>query len=405
MSMNEDAALYTALFESADTVFGICAVEDFTDGNYRELAELIVRTRATTDQANLKEAVVSAAQRVGRPAPGFVLNVVTCGITGTAEYWARRVRDDALRVRFQGVLSRGLQRAKQAGDVGDAIAGFAADFAEITVPVEEHDDTWSLDDLMGLSFDQRRFTVPGLLARSERLVLTGREGGGKSLLVYQLLTSVAFGVNPLTMDHCEPQRVMLVDVENSSYQQRDNLDRVVPLLRELRPDVRPEWASLKRRVVNLLATRDKNDLIRSVTRFAPDVLYMGTAYRLTDDTDDVHRTARAIQSTVDAIRAELDCSVVVEHHSGHGTANDRNGGRPEGSSFWLRWPDFGKAMLPRQLPNDHRRFMVLGSWRGNRTARDWPVAFVQGNVMPWSPVMSDEYEAVYQPILGDIPTA
>jgi len=95
----------------------------------------------------------------------------------------------------------------------------------------------------------------------------------------------------------------------------------------------------------------------------------------------------------------------VEHHSGHGTANDRNGGRPEGSSFWLRWPDFGKAMLPRQLPNDHRRFMVLGSWRGNRTARDWPVAFVQGNVMPWSPVMSDEYEAVYQPILGDIPTA
>jgi replicative DNA helicase len=173
------------------------------------------------------------------------------------------------------------------------------------------------------------------------------------------------------------------------------LDKIVPTLREIAPDETPNWRSLKRRVVDLLATKDRADVIRRVVHYSPDILYMGTAYKLTDVSDDAHRSVRAIQSVVDRIRQEVDCTVIVEHHAGHGTMNDRNNMRPEGSSYWLRWPDFGYGMQPMST-KDGRRLMRLGAWRGDRaTDRRFPVAVKQGDVFPWVPIYQDEWDAIY----------
>lgn len=403
MSVNEDAAIYLAVHENASEVFEIVEPSDFTEGNYRSLASLVDRSRGSVEQRNLPDWISGEVLRTGLVPATFLANILTCGITGTPAYWARKVRADSLRAKYQEVMTRGLQMSKSLEDVDDAIERTRAEMSAL--PTAQHmsdDGVWLIDDILGMDIQKRRFTIPGLLARSERTVLTGSEGYGKSLLVYQLLTSVAFGIDPLTHSKCEPQRVMFVDVENSVYQQRDALDRLVPTLTELNPDVSPQWASMKKRTIDLLATRERAEVLRTVTRYAPDILYMGSAYRLTDSTDDVHRTARAIQATADAIRAEIDCSVVIEHHAGHGTMNDRNGGRPEGSSFWMRWPEFGKAIIPKPLPRDPRRFVTVRSWRGNRTTRDWPVAFIQSVALPWSPIMADEYEARYAPTLGPL---
>ena len=197
------------------------------------------------------------------------------------------------------------------------------------------------------------------------------------------------------MEKVEPQRVLFLDVENNEMQARANLDKIVPTLREIAPDALPEWRSMKRRVVDLLASKDRADVIRRIIHYKPDVLYMGTAYKLTDVTDDTHRSVRAIQSVVDRIRQEIDCTVIVEHHAGHGHMNDRNNMRPEGSSYWLRWPDFGYGMQPLQTSSG-QRLMRLGAWRGDRaTDRKFPVAVKQSTVLPWSPVYADEWEAIY----------
>jgi replicative DNA helicase len=153
-------------------------------------------------------------------------------------------------------------------------------------------------------------------------------------------------------------------------------------------------------VVDLLATKDRADIIRRVVHYNPDILYMGTAYKLTDVSDETHRSVRAIQSVVDRIRQEVSCSVIVEHHAGHGHMNDRNNMRPEGSSYWLRWPDFGYGMQPL-VTTDRKRLMRLGAWRGDRaTDRDFPVAVKQGGVMPWVPVYQDEWDALYSNTYG-----
>ena len=269
------------------------------------------------------------------------------------------------------------------------------EIAAIPTVESSNDDSWTLDDLMALEEEQQEFTIPGILAKNERLVLTGSEGGGKSVFIYQMLTGAAFGVDTFLRERYEPKRVLFLDVENSDFQQAGNLRKIVPHLQEMAPDVKPEWRSLKRRVVDLLATKDRADVISRAVHYAPEIMYIGTAYKLASTSDDAHRSVRAIQSTVDKIREEVGCSVLIEHHAPHGFNNDRGGNmRPEGSSMWLRWPDFGYGL--KRIDTNNARIVKLIGWRGDRVrGRQYPAGLREGAVMPWMPIMQDEWEALY----------
>lgn len=391
----QDGALYTAMWGGAKEVFSIVGVEDFDPGNRQRLAEIIERGMLEQDPADLSQWAYDEALRLGNPSAVFVAQIMTGGFTASPRYYAERVREESAKRFATEVLTRGLQRLNSNEAVPDDIVQeVKAELDAMPQPGNIEDDTWTLADIMGLEIPENNYVLPDMLRRNERLVLTGKEGGGKSVFVYQMLTGAAFGVDTFTMEKYEPKRVLFLDVENNEFQAKNNLDKIVPTLRDLVPDVQPEWRSMKRRVVNLLETRDKADVIRRVTHYAPDILYMGTAYKLTDVTDETHRAVRAIQGVVDKIRAELECSVIIEHHAGHGAMNDRNNMRPEGSSYWLRWPDFGYGMVP--VKTEGARLMKLTPWRGDRaTDRHFPVAVKQGPVLPWLPVYADEWEAIY----------
>jgi len=391
MSEHEDALLYHAMWGKAAEVFTAVTVDDFTPGDRRNLAELIERGWA---EGNLQAPwVMDEAVRLGRPSQSFVAGIATAGFTGTVGYYAQRVREASQRRYAEAALTRGLHRLK-AEDPAVVVDDVRSELDAMPNPATSDDDTWTLSDLLALEMDSEPFAIPAMLKRNERLVLTGSEGGGKSVFVYQMLTGAAFGVDTFTLERVEPQRVLFIDVENNQFQARANLDKIVPALREISPDVQPEWRSMKRRVVDLLASKDRADVIRRVTHYAPNLLYMGTAYKLTDVSDDTHRSVRAIQGVVDRIRQEVGCAVIVEHHAGHGHQNDRNGMRPEGSSFWLRWPDFGYGLTPMQGFN--KRVLKMTAWRGDRaTDRVYPKAVRQGEVLPWVPIFEDEWNAIY----------
>ena len=392
----QDALLYHAAWGKADQVFSLVTIDDFDPGDRQHLFSIMERGWLAGE---INPAWVGdEAVRVGKPSQSFTANVLTGGFTGTVAYYATRVRDESSKRHAVAALTRGLQRLNSNDAVADEIVmEVQSELASLPQPATSNDDTWTLDEIMGLNIELERFTLPSMLRRNERLVLTGSEGGGKSVFVYQLLTGAAFGVDTFTLEKTEPQRVLFLDVENNEMQARGNLDKIVPTLREIAPDAVPDWRSMKRRVVDLMASKDRADVIRRVTHYKPDILYMGTAYKLTDVSDDTHRSVRAIQSVVDRIRQEIDCTVIVEHHAGHGHMNDRNNMRPEGSSYWLRWPDFGYGMQPLPTKNG-QRLMRLGAWRGDRaTDRHFPVAVKQSSVLPWQPVYSDEWDAIYAP--------
>ena len=392
----EDALLYLAAWGDAQEVVSLVGIDDFTPGERQDFFSVIEHGYASGDLSPAW--IKDEATRLGKPSPSFVVNILTNGFTGTVGYYAARLREQSAKRHAIAALTRGLQRLNASETaVDEVVDGVRSELDALPKPAMTNDDTWTLADIMGLEVQYERFTLPQMLRRNERLVLTGSEGGGKSVFVYQMLTGAAFGVDTFSLEQTEPQRVLFLDVENNEFQARANLDKIVPALREIQPDANPDWRSLKRRVVDLLASKDRADVIRRVVHYAPDILYMGTAYKLTDVSDETHRSVRAIQSVVDRIRQEIDCTVIVEHHAGHGHMNDRNNMRPEGSSYWLRWPDFGYGMQPL-VTNDGRRLMRLGAWRGDRaTDRRFPVAVKQSDVMPWQPIYTDEWEAIYAP--------
>ena len=396
----EDALLYHAAWGKAQEVLALVGIDDFTPGDRQELFAIIERGYV---EGVLQPAWVNdEATRLGRPAPGYVANVLSAGfVGGSVPYYAERLREASARRYALRVLTQGITRLEHDESMADeVVADVQSQLQAMPRPSVSDDDTWTLEEIMGLEVRTEDFTIPGLLKKNERLVLTGSEGGGKSVFVYQMLTGAAFGVDTFRLERTRPARVLFIDVENNEFQAKANLDKIVPALKEIAPDVQPEWRSLKRRVVDLLATKDRADIIRRVVHYNPDVLYMGTAYKLTDVSDETHRSVRAIQSVVDRIRQEVSCSVIVEHHAGHGHMNDRNNMRPEGSSYWLRWPDFGYGMQPL-VTTDRKRLMRLGAWRGDRaTDRDFPVAVKQGAVMPWVPVYQDEWDATYSHTYG-----
>lgn len=389
----QDALLYHAAWGQADKVFSLVSLDDFDPGERMSLAEIMEKGYVSGEISPAW--VKDEAIRLGRPSAGYVASVLTSPFTGSVEYYANRLREASQRRYAMAALTRGLSRLQEHESVTDAVVDdVRAELDAMPKPAMDEDDAWTLDEIMALPAEDRRFTLPGMLKKNERLVLTGSEGGGKSVFVYQMLTGAAFGVDTFTLEKTRPQRVLFLDVENNEFQAKANLDKIVPALREI-SDVQPDWRSLKRRVVDLLATADRADVIRRVVHYAPDILYMGTAYKLTDVSDETHRSVRAIQTTVDRIRQEVDCTVIVEHHAGHGHMNDRNGMRPEGSSYWLRWPDFGYGMQPLKT-NNGRRLMRLGAWRGDRaTDRSFPVAVRQADVLPWAAVYEDEWDALY----------
>ena len=389
----QDGLLYNAVWGKASEVLSLVSVDDFDPGDRQELFMLI--ERGYIDGCLEAPWLADEAQRLGRPSVSFIGSIIASGLTGTVGYYAGRLREATARRYAIAALTRGIQRLQSSDDPDLIVSDVQSELSALPKPAMSDDDSWTLDDIMGLSLVEQGYNMPKMLRANERLVLTGSEGGGKSVFVYQMLTGAAFGVDTFTLDRTEPKRVLFLDVENNEFQAKANLDKIVPVLREIAGDVTPEWRSLKRRVVDLLATKDRADILRRVIHYNPDILYMGTAYKLTDITDETHRSVRAIQSVVDRIRQEIGCSVIVEHHAGHGAMNDRNGMRPEGSSYWLRWPDFGYGMQPL-ASNDGRRLMRLKPWRGDRaTDRSYPVAVKQGSVLPWVPIYSDEWDAVY----------
>ena len=389
----EMALLYLAAWNHAEEVFSLVTVEDFTPGQYRELAALM--ERGLIESQISPQWVADEVQRLGKPSTQFVSNVLTMIPTASVRYYASRVRNESIRRYAIAAGTRMLQTLN--GSEADplvAVSNIREELDALPKVEEQDDDTWTLQDLMSLEEKPSSYTIPNILRANERLVLTGSEGGGKSIFIYQLLTGAAWGVDTFTHERYEPKRVLFLDVENSDFQQAGTLRKIVPHLTEIAPDVEPTWRSMKRRVIDLMATRDRADLISRVVHYSPEIMYLGTAYKLSAVSDDAHRSVKAIQNTVDKIREQINCSIIIEHHAPHGWNNDRSQMRPEGSSHWLRWPDFGYGL--KRLDTPTGKIVQFVNWRGDRVrGRDFPAGLKEGAVMPWVAISHDEWDALY----------
>ena len=255
--MWQRATLYRCLVANeSKTVFTIVTPNDFLPGPHMTLAQILARIQdaPATAQTALAETIRLGETATSRLIPEIIAEGDQWLASGV--YYAHQVAELSAKRRMTTILTRLQQNIERSsGDqlwaaVDDAQTELAAIDRKDVSP---DDDAFDLEYFEALIADKRPFTVPGILAKQDRFLMVGKEGGGKSTLVYQLMTGAAYGVDTLspTLQRYEPQRVLFLDVENSEFQIADQIKRIHGVIKEQAPDVKPVWKSLKLSLIHI----------------------------------------------------------------------------------------------------------------------------------------------------------
>lgn len=313
---------------------------------------------------------------------------------GGVDLYAREVRDCYRRRQIREAALRVLQQASNpevdlplllvelatATDRAEELAGEETPVLPATVA-----------DLLAYR-SEPDWLIPGLLERRERVIITGFEGLGKSVVLAQLAVSMAAGVHPfLGVAEYDPLRVLVVDVENGKRQLSARYRWILNAVQDstgVQVDRSNLMVEVREEGLDLTQPTDVTWLDRLLTGGRPDALVIGPLYKLHRANMNDETAARELAHTFDTLRTRHNVALLIEAHAGQ--AEDGAGKRklrPRGSSLFLGWPNVGIGIRTHpDCPNDKASWVEVKTWRGHREERDWPTELVWGSrgELPWT---------------------
>lgn len=324
-----------------------------------------------------------------------LVQVVGLGIPANAEAYAAAVRDRAERRRLEAAIAGAQQRLNDPDiPVEDVVAHVERALIGGGPLDRAAERLLTLDEFCGQPVPTEDWVAPGLLARGERLVLTGLEGCGKSVWLRQIATMVAAGLDPHTLQSTRPARVLYVDAENPLGIMVRKMDPLRQVARTRGRTDLPLWIRRFPEGLDLASPADRMELHHLCSLVMPDLLVIGPVYKLYVGGAGAREEdlARQVTSVLDGLREEFGCALMLEHHSPHAAPGmTQRSVRPIGSSLWLRWPEFGMGIRPRPDTRVSDRQLEVVPWRGAREDRPWPRRIHQGppGGLPW--VITPDY--------------
>jgi hypothetical protein len=232
--------------------------------------------------------------------------------------------------------------------------------------------------------DKYDWVIPGLVERSERVIVVAAEGVGKTMLARQVAICVGAGIHPFTFQRIAPVPTLTVDLENPERIIRRTSRSIYAAAAGL-VDNRNIQAHLliKPQGIDLLRLEDRAVLEEMIERTAPKLLVMGPLYKAFIDPGG--RTSEAVAVEVarylDVLRDVYGLALWLEHHAPLGTSMTSRELRPFGSAVWSRWPEFGLALQPDPLGAPFQ--FDVRHFRGARDERNWPVKIKRGKKFPF----------------------
>lgn len=376
---------------TAPSVFGYVRPEEFDD-QYRAVAEAIQGLRVSRTEISPLSVIDEMTRRgtLGRiGGAAEVFRIAEHGFAGSPDYAVQViVRHHRLRRLWQ-IGARLTSRTDDPDADPFPIAQAVLDEAQAILDGIEADGditTKTLGEFLDEEDEPYRWVIPGLLDRGDRLILTGSEGLGKSVLLRQIAVCAAAGVHPFTGSRIPQQRVLLVDCENGP-------DKIRRHLRPLRVagakhGEDPSDSLFIESVqggLNVAKPEDEQWLVRIVAALQPSLLVTGPIYKLHEQNPNDEETARQVAKVLDRCRSVADCALITEAHAGHGSSFNKSERpvRPAGSSLWLRWPEFGYGLRAHDTYTPENRIVEMVPWRGDREEREWPATLASGGNWPW----------------------
>lgn len=298
------------------------------------------------------------------------------------ESYARTVREHATRRRLAHEARLVVERASNPDiDIEGYTASVVTRFSQIRDSGSSEDvEARTLGELLAEEDEPYSWIIPDLLEHSDRFMLTGVEGLGKSMLIRQIIVCAAAGLHPFGRGRIAPIKAVVFDAENSWRQVKRQI-RGLALTAQQRGPADPLERVLVECSARIDITRDRDlaHIHQLLDAAQPDVLAIGPLYRLVPRAIQTDDDAAPVLAALDTIR-DRGIALLIEAHAGHGNGTHGRDLRPRGSSALLGWPEFGYGMGPGEMPGE----VELKPWRGDRDLRHWPDRLSRGGVLPWT---------------------
>jgi replicative DNA helicase len=320
------------------------------------------------------DALTLRAALEGQGVDALLVEVVSEGrwLPANAEHYAQRVHEWAVRRRVAAAARVTLDEAfAPAASVPGWPEKVASRFAREAA-------SGSVEDVTGrFAFEyeadppkQPPWMLPDLLARGERLILTGNEGTGKSHLLRQIAVAAAGGVDPFEPAYqYEPVKVAILDYENAEHLGWEAVAVQIEQVRQWGQDPGRNLYLDYRRPTDITQDRVLSGIHRLLESQGTDLLVIGPLYHLAPEAIQTDTEATPILAALDSLRGEHGCALILEAHAGHGKDARNRDLRPRGSSALMGWPDFGYGVRWTEAPG----VAEFKPWRGARIlGRKWP---------------------------------
>lgn len=369
-------------------------------------AILELRARGVSVDAVTVAAELVRQGLIGRAGGHAYLHSLVAGVPTATNvgYYAEIVAEKAVLRRLAEAGTRIRQLAYGAangagfeGTVADVLERAGAEMLAVRPPdVDGPRPDVGVIDMLDEKLPDRPL-IPGLLDEEERLVLTGGEGLGKSMVLRQLAVCAAAGLHPFRHTPVEPINALVLDYENPK---RLNQKRYGPLVEAALDASGMSEEELNGRLrivreprgVNFLSRAQVEKVLRLVESVQPRLIYIGPIYRLHNGDPNNEQETRHVSDVLDAIReVAAGCAMVTEHHTAKGQENGKRSLKPVGSGVWMRWTDFGYGIALSEGSDLAARAVEFLPWRGPRDERDWPEHMISGYAIgqPWPWVQVD----------------
>lgn len=403
--------------EKVTTEFLSIEIDDWFRESHRELASVItsmLRGGVSVDPTLVLGQVQAQGLTRNWDGPRLLTLAQTAWRPESAPDLAARIRELSGRRKLSQAAQRLVQRLESVSDY-DGQADVHSAVTEIRMACDEAESV-AADKLQPVPQDMSSFLaepdthdwlIPGLLERSERIVLTGAEGGGKSVLCSQLAACMAGGVHPFTANplgvNSRGIRVLVIDCENSPAQSRRRYKGVissVDLRRQEHGLSQMKWGEsmfidMRPAGIDLLSAKDTAWLEHAISSTAPDLLVLGPLYKLHHQNPSDETAARELVWVLDGLRERHGFALLTEAHAGNSTdtSGDRQM-RPIGSSLFRRWPEFGFGLRrsKKDAGKPRAELVDVMSWRGSREERSWPESLQYSHLLPWMPADPEYYD-------------
>jgi replicative DNA helicase len=333
----------------------------------------------------------------------YLAELVTAGRgLPSVHHYARLVREATVRRRIYEIGTRLVQTSTGQADLDAVLEAASGLTLSLGMLVDQPIDGDA--PIPGLSLvsefinepsPAHSWVIPGVLERADRVMIVAGEGAGKSMLARQVCTLLAAGRHPFAPKSLIPaRRTLLVDLENPPDLVRRSLRNIVGQVHAEGLDVEDRaWRWNHPSGMDLRSPADRTLLTRAIEQARPDLVAIGPLYKASSGRpgDTYEIAAAETAAVIDQLRERYGCAFWIEHHA---PKADQSGRRsdPVGSSYWMRWPEFGLVL--KAAPNSEPNVYELARFRGDRDVRCWPDRLLKAaGRWPWTADYDPETQA------------